>query len=477
MGTWHEGTTGELWVWLLPGGCLLSTSNGRIFFSFLFSPLQLKMQIVHKFNFNRHKRPYARMTSPGRTSLKFLFGRRLPRSNRHTYASRRGRVAQSWFGGNLRMCFLCENLQKLSELYFNMPNLRDVRHCLLFGFEGNLLNDEEFILLYDLNTSKNPDFPYWQYDPLDLDKLCDDECKAEFRFLKNDIYVLKDVLQIPDEVVCYNRLVVDGIEALCVLLKRFAYPIRYSDMCPRFARPVPQFSIITTAMVDIIYRQHSHRLRSFHQAWLSPANLQTYADVIHEAGAPYTNCWGFVDGTVRPVCRPGTLQRPLYNGHKRVHAIKFQSVVAPNGLIANLHGPVEGRRHDSGMLADSGLLPQLELHSRSPLGNPLCIYGDLGYPLRPQLQTPFRGLHLTPLQQQFNTSMSTVGSSVEWVFGDNINYFSFLDFKKNLKIGLSAVGKMYIICALLTNARTCLYPTSTSSFFNLGPPSLQEYFS
>ena len=30
----------------------------------------------------------------------------------------------------------------------------------------------------------------------------------------------------------------------------------------------------------------------------------------------------------------------MYNGHKRVHGIKFQSVVAPNGLIANLYRPV-----------------------------------------------------------------------------------------------------------------------------------------
>jgi hypothetical protein len=29
----------------------------------------------------------------------------------------------------------------------------------------------------------------------------------------------------------------------------------------------------------------------------------------------------------------------VYNGHKRVHSIKFQSVVIPNGLIANLAGP------------------------------------------------------------------------------------------------------------------------------------------
>ena len=46
----------------------------------------------------------------------------------------------------------------------------------------------------------------------------------------------------------------------------------------------------------------------------------------------------------------------VYNGHKRVHAIKFQSVVAPNRMIVNMFSPVEGRRHDSSMLTCSGLL-------------------------------------------------------------------------------------------------------------------------
>ena len=67
-----------------------------------------------------------------------------------------------------------------------------------------------------------------------------------------------------------------------------------------------------------------------------------------------------MDGTVRPTCKPKHDQRAVYNGHKRVDALKFQSVVAANGMIANLYGPVEGRRHDSRMLAMSGLLDQLE---------------------------------------------------------------------------------------------------------------------
>ena len=50
--------------------------------------------------------------------------------------------------------------------------------------------------------------------------------------------------------------------------------------------------------------------------------------------------------------------------------------------------------------------------------------------------------------------MSSVSQAVEWIFGDIVNFFKFLDFKKNLKIGLSPVGKMYIVSALLHNARS-----------------------
>ena len=32
--------------------------------------------------------------------------------------------------------------------------------------------------------------------------------------------------------------------------------------------------------------------------------------------------------------------RVIYNGHKRVHALKFQCVALPNGLNGNLFGPV-----------------------------------------------------------------------------------------------------------------------------------------
>ena len=86
----------------------------------------------------------------------------------------------------------------------------------------------------------------------------------------------------------------------------------------------------------------------------------------------------------------------------------------------------------------------------------MCAYGDPAYPPRADLQGPYRGAVLTLHQQEFNKSMSNARVSVEWVFNDIINCFKFLDFKKNLKVGLSAVGKMYIVCALMQNAHTIL---------------------
>ena len=111
------------------------------------------------------------------------------------------------------------------------------------------------------------------------------------------------------------------------------------------------------------------------------------------------------------------------------------------------------------------------------LANPSAFMGIPHIPLRVHLQCPFRHGVLTDEMKAYNASMSAVRFSVEWLFGDIINYFKSLDFKKNLKIGLSSVGKMYIVSALLQNALTCLYGNQTSSFFDLEPPTLEEYFS
>ena len=100
-------------------------------------------------------------------------------------------------------------------------------------------------------------------------------------------------------------------------------------------------------------------INTMNQAWLSRNCFQLFADVIYAKGAPSDTCWDFFDGTVRSYCRPGINQGIVYNGHKRVHNMKFKPLLTPNGLIVNLFGPGEDRKHDNGMLGYSGLCTQL----------------------------------------------------------------------------------------------------------------------
>ena len=95
------------------------------------------------------------------------------------------------------------------------------------------------------------------------------------------------------------------------------------------------------------------------------------------------------------IARPNSNQRTMYNGYKRFHAMKFQSVVVPDGLIANLSSPCKGKRHGNTMLHQSGLLPLLEQYAIHN-GTPLCLYGDPAYPLSVHLQGPYKDRQLTP---------------------------------------------------------------------------------
>ena len=160
-----------------------------------------------------------------------------------------------------------------------------------------------------------------------------------------------DVLQLPDEIICCNGFHVDGSEALCIMLKRFAYPCRYLDLLPRFAKPVPQSCMASNHVMNLIYTQWNHLLTDLDQPWLSPANLQQFSEMIHRQGGTLQNCWGFVDGTLRPVSRPGRNQRVLYNGHKKFIPLNFSQLCPQTGLlqICRLYGPVEGmnkRQHN-----------------------------------------------------------------------------------------------------------------------------------
>ena len=81
------------------------------------------------------------------------------------------------------------------------------------------------------------------------------------------------------------------------------------------------------------------------------------------------------------------------------------------------------------------------------------------------------------LLKNYSTKEWAKFESVEWAFGKVIQYFAFLDFRKNQKVLLQPIGKYYAVGVLLINCHSCLYGSVTASYFCIPPPDLHTYLS
>ena len=135
-----------------------------------------------------------------------------------------------------------------------MPNLKTVQDMILLAHANDLIDGDEFLISYDLSWSKNLDLPY-SYEKFDLDSLSQNKCKSKFRFDKTDIYRLCDIFEIPEEIRCYNGMVFNKEEALCIFSKRLAYPCRYLDIMVRLRqRSGPELCMVSNREKNIIYK-------------------------------------------------------------------------------------------------------------------------------------------------------------------------------------------------------------------------------
>ena len=93
--------------------------------------------------------------------------------------------------------------------------------------------------------------------------------------------------------------------------------------------------------VEHIHRCFPHLMdeRSF-SSWAP--YFHEFAKAFNDNGIPIPNLIGFIDGKLWPVCRPGKYQHVLYSGHKRIHGLKTQGIIFPNGEPAK---PLPARAH------------------------------------------------------------------------------------------------------------------------------------
>ena len=95
---------------------------------------------------------------------------------------------------------------------------------------------------------------------------------------KEDIPELAEVLGLPETFTYSQGSMTNGIEGPCIMLKRFSYPCRYSDLIPHFGHAVPVMSMICNTVVDFVYNLHGQRITEYNHNLLDSASLQVYAD-------------------------------------------------------------------------------------------------------------------------------------------------------------------------------------------------------
>jgi hypothetical protein len=185
----------------------------------------------------------------------------------------------------------------------------------------------------------------------------DAEAVKDFRFRKDQLSTICDKLwpRIQpyligdyDNIKCHNGYACPFESGILLVLYRLSAPRRLRPEFERkFFMPKSKLSACIKTFMEAIY---SLSIPYFNDPKIHRRRIPYYGRLTEAKCKIVNNVWGFVDGTIRRNAVPTYCQKCMYSGHKRCHCMKYQSGATPDGLIALLHGPVNGNRHDSFLL-------------------------------------------------------------------------------------------------------------------------------
>ena len=126
-------------------------------------------------------------------------------------------------------------------------------------------------------------------------------------------------------------------------------------------------------------------------------------------------------------------------------------MVLPDVLVAQLFGPVEGRRHGTSLLKYS------KLHEKMNTLPPNRSQQNLLPPNR------------------WNKDVRTVRISVKHGFKIITSLWAHLKYVTAQQIFTSLVATHFVVCTALANMHNCMYHNQVSQHFDVSPPSVEEY--
>jgi hypothetical protein len=332
--------------------------------------------------------------------------------------------------------------------------------------------------LYAMDTFEPEEGP-----PFDFDNSCNKLFVQDFRFNKVEVNTIVSALQtiagFPEDIVSYAQDRAPLRTVFLMLCMKYAWPTRLGAMTRLFKKSISWISRLITTLRKLLYNFCFPKMRC--PPTLSPTDIDKFTSAVQRISG-LDVCFGFLDATVRPICRPSIGQKECYNGKDRLHAIKFQICSTPDGMIQHIDGPWPGRRHDHHMVTSAPLstgtpvlVDWILSHPRTRHGTNHIVYADAGYYTQPGIESPWPDAELNEEHAVFNDMMKSSRIAVEWEFGHILEHWASLHFKPSQKLLTGGIGQQYVVAAFLTNVYNCLHPSKSSLYFNVSPPDLHTY--
>ena len=201
-----------------------------------------------------------------------------------------------------------------------------------------------------------------------------------FRFdSQEQLRHLLAAFRFPTQFETSKRYSFSGEEILLAGLFRLHAPNIQGDVGWRtiFGYDQPTTSIACSIFFTFMVENWAYLLQDHLSFWLPylPQFAEKIRAKLQEKGVFFEpesfRVFGFTDNTMNATCRPGggptrtgedaprndpLIQRAWYNGWKKLHGMKWQTVDLPNGMNMHVWGPVSIRHNDIWTLEESCLL-------------------------------------------------------------------------------------------------------------------------
>ena len=314
------------------------------------------------------------------------------------------------------------------------------------------------------------------------------DCKIFFRFNKVDLYMLMELLRIPNIVVLPDRRRITGEEAFL----RGLYELASGENQFKISRNVfgGDASLQSRAMSWFIHHIHQnfhHLVEDNLEWWKNNGFFRASADAISAKMGVNDNCMAhFIDCNCLPTSVVGggpaeegansarwsdDIQRAFYNGWKSVHGLKHQTVDNAYGFTVDMCGPTSLRRNDLTLLGESDInnrMMELQLLDEIQY----CIFGDSAYQRQSHIRTYYKANREEDGvfdHVRWNNAMKKVRISIEWNYGYTASLFKYVQNQRKLELlkNSSQVSKVYIVATILRNIYVGFYGCQTSNYFDV----------